>query len=126
MVDTYAYDFLLGLDFLLKIGAMVDVEKNTIQVRHGPRANVEMVPLNVVNIVHHGETQPTFFVGPIKSFGKIFQQLKVEDLLEKGLTWKGGCSFGSNHLDDEGSSDDNTIEFGSEIDEEDAQFNLTM
>jgi hypothetical protein len=50
----------------------------------------------------------------------------VEDLLEKGLTWKGGCSFGSNHLDDEGSSNDKTTEFGSETDEEDVQFSLTM
>jgi len=46
---------------------------------------VEMLPLNVVNIVQHGETQPTSFVGPIKSLGKIFQELKVEDLLEKGF-----------------------------------------
>jgi hypothetical protein len=50
----------------------------------------------------------------------------VEDLLEKGLTWKGGCSYGLNHLHDEGSSNDNTTEFGSEIDEEDVQFNLTV
>jgi hypothetical protein len=50
----------------------------------------------------------------------------VEDLLEKGLSWQDGCSSGSNHPNDEGSSDDNTTEFGSEIDEEDAQFNLIM
>jgi hypothetical protein len=59
-------------------------------------------------------------VGPIKSLGKMFQQLKVEDLLEKGLFWKGKCSSISNHLNDERSFDDNTIEFGSETDEEDA------
>jgi hypothetical protein len=51
VVDIDTYDLLLGLDFLMKIGAVIDVEKNTIQVRHGPRANVEMLPLNVVNIV---------------------------------------------------------------------------
>jgi hypothetical protein len=56
------YDLLLGLDFFMKIGAVVDVEKCTIQVRHGPRANVEMLPLNVVNIVQHGETHH-FFCG---------------------------------------------------------------
>jgi len=71
VVDIDTYDLLLGLDFLMKIGEVVDVEKNTIQVRHGPRANVEL-PLNVVNIVQHGEMQPTSFVGPIKSLGKIF------------------------------------------------------
>jgi hypothetical protein len=50
----------------------------------------------------------------------------VEDLLEKGLSWKGKCSLGSNHPNDEGSSDDNTTEFGSETNEEDAQFRLIM
>jgi hypothetical protein len=43
----------------------------------------------------------------------------VEDLLEKGLIWKGGCFSRSNHPNDEGSSDDNTTEFGSGTDEED-------
>jgi hypothetical protein len=42
------------------------------------------------------------------------------------LTWKGRCSSSSNHLNDEGSFDDNTTEFGSETDGEDAQFSLTM
>jgi hypothetical protein len=51
-------------------------------------------------------------MGPIKSLGKMFQQLKVEDLLKKRLFWKGGCSSVSNHLNDEGSFDDNTTEFG--------------
>jgi hypothetical protein len=30
IVDTNSYDILLGLDFLIKIGAMVDVEKGLI------------------------------------------------------------------------------------------------
>jgi hypothetical protein len=72
VVDIDTYDLLLGLDFLMKIGTMVDVEKGTIQVRHGPRANVEMLLLNVVNIVQHGETQHTFSMGPIESLGQIF------------------------------------------------------
>ncbi len=56
----------------------------------------------------------------------MFKQLKVEDLLERGLSWKGGCSSVSNHPNDDGSFDDNIIEFGSEIDEEDVQFSLIM
>jgi hypothetical protein len=51
VVDIDTYNLLLGLNFLMKIGAVVNVEKNTIQVRHGPEADVEMQPLNVVNIV---------------------------------------------------------------------------
>jgi hypothetical protein len=56
----------------------------------------------------------------------MFQQFKVEDLLEKGLSWKGRCSLGSNHPNDEGSSNDNTTKFGSEIDKDDVQFSLIM
>jgi hypothetical protein len=51
VVDINTYDLLLGLNFFMKIGAMVNFEKGTIQVRHGPGANVEMLLLNVVNIV---------------------------------------------------------------------------
>ncbi len=50
VVDTDGYDVLLGLDFLMKIGAVVDVERGLIQVRHGPGTNVEVLPLTVVNL----------------------------------------------------------------------------
>jgi hypothetical protein len=32
IVDIYIYDIMLGLDFLVKIGAILDVEKGVIQV----------------------------------------------------------------------------------------------
>jgi hypothetical protein len=51
VVDTYSYDILFGLDFLIKIGAIVDVEQGLIQIRHGPRANVEVLPLTMVNLL---------------------------------------------------------------------------
>jgi predicted aspartyl protease len=51
VVDTNGYDVLLGLDFLMKIGAVVDVERGLIQVRHGPGTNVEVLPLIVVNLL---------------------------------------------------------------------------
>ncbi len=50
----------------------------------------------------------------------------MEDLLEKGLSWKGGCFLSPNHPNDEGSSDDNITEFGNEANEEDAQVSLTI
>lgn len=40
VVDTYNYDVLLRLDFLIKIGTIVDMECNLIQIRQGPRINV--------------------------------------------------------------------------------------
>jgi hypothetical protein len=51
VVDTDSYDVLLGLDLLIKIGAIVDVEQGLIQVRRGPGTNVEILPLTVVNLV---------------------------------------------------------------------------
>jgi hypothetical protein len=51
VVDTNNYDVLLGLDFLIKIGAIVDVERGLIQVRHGPGSDVEVLPLTMVNML---------------------------------------------------------------------------
>jgi predicted aspartyl protease len=51
VVDTDSYDVLLGLDFLMKIGSVVDVERGLIQVRHGLGTNVEVLPLTMVNLL---------------------------------------------------------------------------
>jgi len=51
VVDMDSYDVLLGWDFLIKIGAIMDVERGLIQVRHGPGANVEVLPLTMVNLL---------------------------------------------------------------------------
>jgi predicted aspartyl protease len=51
VVDIDSYDVLLGLDFLMKIGVVVDVERGLLQVRHGPGNNVEVLPLTVVNLL---------------------------------------------------------------------------
>jgi len=56
VVDTDGYDVLLGLDFLMKIGAVVNVERGMIQVRHGPGTNVEVLPLTVVNLLQRMST----------------------------------------------------------------------
>jgi hypothetical protein len=37
VLDTDNYDILLGLDFLIKIGVVVDVEKGTILIRQAPK-----------------------------------------------------------------------------------------
>jgi hypothetical protein len=51
VVDTDSYDVLLRLDFLMKIGAVVDMERGLLQVRHGPGTNVEVLPLTMVNLL---------------------------------------------------------------------------
>jgi hypothetical protein len=57
VVDTDSYDVLLGLDLLIKIGAIVDVEQGLIQVRRGPGTNVEILPLTVVNLVQRSDSR---------------------------------------------------------------------
>jgi hypothetical protein len=56
VVDTDGYDVLLGLDFLMKIGTVVDVERGLIQVRHGPGTNLGVLPLTVVNLLQKVST----------------------------------------------------------------------
>jgi hypothetical protein len=52
IIDIDSYDLLLGLDFLMKIEAIVDVEKGVIQVQNGPKMAIELLPLIVVNMLH--------------------------------------------------------------------------
>jgi hypothetical protein len=57
VVDTYSYDVLLGLDLLIKIGAIVDVEQGLIQVRSGPGIDVEVLPLTMVNLIQRSDSK---------------------------------------------------------------------
>jgi hypothetical protein len=40
IVDIDSYALMLGLNFLIKIGVVVDVERGTIQVRQGSSNNI--------------------------------------------------------------------------------------
>jgi hypothetical protein len=51
VVDMDNCDLLINLDFLIKTGAIMDVEWGLIQIRHGPGANVEVLPLTMVNLL---------------------------------------------------------------------------
>jgi len=51
VVDINMYDILLGLDFLIKIGMVVDIEKGMIQIRWGQRNSIQVLSLNMVNML---------------------------------------------------------------------------
>lgn len=51
VVDINSYDLLLGLDFPMKIGVVVDVEKGVIQVQNGPNVAVEVSLFNMLYLV---------------------------------------------------------------------------
>jgi hypothetical protein len=53
IVDTYIYDIMLGLDFLMKIGTILDVEKGVIKVWNGLGMAMELLLLTVVNMLWH-------------------------------------------------------------------------
>jgi hypothetical protein len=56
----------------MKIGVVVDVERGLIQVRHGPRTNVEVLPLTMVNLL---------------------QRMNSEALMQESTTiWKNTCT----------------------------------
>jgi hypothetical protein len=57
VVDTDNYDVLLGLDLLIKTGAIVDVEQGLIQVRRGPGTDVEVLPLTMVNLIQWSDPE---------------------------------------------------------------------
>ncbi len=50
VVDIDNYDVLLKLDFLMKIGTIVSVEKGLIQIWNGLGVTMEVLPLNIVNM----------------------------------------------------------------------------
>jgi hypothetical protein len=51
-VDTNSYDIILGLDFLMKIGVVADVEKGVIQLQNGLGMAVELLPFTIVIMLH--------------------------------------------------------------------------
>jgi len=56
---TNNYDVLLGLHFLFKIGIVVDIERGLIYVKQGLGSNVQVFPLNMVNMLKLVVEQPS-------------------------------------------------------------------
>jgi hypothetical protein len=87
VVDTDIYDVLLGLDLLIKIGAIVDMEQGLIQVRRGPGSDVEVLPLTMVNMLQklNSETVITNGVDALKhALGNLDKVIRHLSLYEYG------------------------------------------
>jgi hypothetical protein len=50
VVDIDGYDILLGLDILINIGVVIDIEWQFIQMCHGLNVEVHVLPLNMINM----------------------------------------------------------------------------
>ncbi len=72
IIDIDSYDLLLGLDFLIKIGAVGDVEKGTIQVGQGLGNNIHFLQLNMVNMLQVVRTEAQHDIDAIKIIEKEF------------------------------------------------------
>lgn len=72
VMDTNSYNIVLGLDFLIKIGTIMDVEWSIIQMQHGPSANVQVLPLIMVNMLHWLNSEPA-----INAINNNLENLKI-------------------------------------------------
>jgi hypothetical protein len=110
VVDTDSYDVLLGLDLLIKIGAIVDVEQGLIQVRRGPGSAVEVLPLTMVNILQRSDSEKVIRddVDFLKhTTGKLSTMVRQLSLYEQGTneqmdTQESNSDFESNEDCNEG------------------------
>jgi hypothetical protein len=51
VLDIDGYNLLMGLNFLLKIGAVMDVERGLIQITNNPGLDVQVLSPNTINVV---------------------------------------------------------------------------
>ncbi len=111
VVDTDSYDVLLGLDLLIKIGAIVNVEQGLIQVRRGPGTNVEVLPLTVVNLMQRSDSNTDVCNGDSAmkhAIGKLNAENGSSSWYAHGagqqtITHESGSEYDSNEDSDEGS-----------------------
>lgn len=82
VIYTNSYDLLLRLDFLIKIRAIVDVEKGIIQVRQGFRNNIEVLPLNMVNMVKVVRKQIQLDNEAIEKMEKEFNKTMISNRMQ--------------------------------------------
>ncbi|CAK9220397.1 unnamed protein product [Sphagnum troendelagicum] len=124
VVDTDSYDILLGLDLLIKIGAIVDVEQGLIQVRRGPGTDVEVLRLTLVNLLqrsgsvggeHHDhctQEQTVRISGVMKEAPYFHPQDEDERLSELDSSSDSGHSEESKEEDQTRGTDEGGSEFG--------------
>jgi hypothetical protein len=51
VLNIDGYNLLMGLNFLLKIGAVMDVERGLIQITNNPGLDVQVLSPNTINVV---------------------------------------------------------------------------
>jgi len=123
VVDIDSYDVLLGLDLLIKISAIVDVEQGLIQVRRGPGADVEVLPLTMVNLLqrsgsatsdHHDDCvqRQTPGITGVRRGASYLSRQDTDELAELEFESDFGSSKGSDEENQAGVTVEGESEFG--------------
>jgi len=50
IINIDDYNLLMGLDFLMKIKVVMDVERGLIQIKNSPKLNVQVLLLNIIDV----------------------------------------------------------------------------
>jgi len=51
IININEYNLLMDLDFLMKIRAIVDVERGLIQIKNSPGLDVRVLPLSIIDVI---------------------------------------------------------------------------
>jgi hypothetical protein len=96
VLDTNGYNLLMGLDFLMKIGDVVDVEKGLIQIKNGPRLDVQVLPPNAINVVYSLTSGNEFGITIMPMFIMCEEnESMIEEKIDVGFVdWEGCDRFG--------------------------------
>jgi hypothetical protein len=108
-MDTNSYDVLLGLDFLMKIGVVVDVENGIIQVCNGLSMEVELLPLTIITMLQFISEQKLSH--HVKDIAKGIHNLSLMEQPQLE-------TFIPNNPNDDQKSNSNMNEFGSEAEDD--------
>ncbi len=96
VLDTNGYNLLMGLDFLMKIGDVVDVEKGLIQIKNGPGLNVQVLLPNIINVVYSLTSGDEFGITIMPMFIMCEEnENKIKQKIDVGFDdWEGCDRFG--------------------------------
>jgi hypothetical protein len=108
-MDINNYDILLGLNFVAKIGVMVDVEKCVIQVHNGLGMEFELLRLTIINMLQPISEQKLSH--HVKYIAKRIQGLSLMEQPQLE-------TFIPNNPNDDQEFDSNINEFGNETEDD--------
>jgi hypothetical protein len=92
VLDINGYNLLMGLDFLMKIGDVMDVGKGLIQIKNGLGLDVQILPPNTINVVYSLTSGDEFGITTMPMFIICEEnESKIEEKIVVGFNDWEGC-----------------------------------